>query len=408
MSGVDPGVAVHRIYVDLHYKPIKKKKRTFSKDEGEAIREEVNKLLGEDAIHKLLFQLGWPMWCLSENQTERGGCEQTSPASTKHVPRIVTHYPTLIGMAFGLKNVGARYQRMVNKVLSKQIGRDMEIYVDDMLITSQEAQDHEVNLRESFKNLRKYIFRLNPDKCVFGIRSGKFLGYIINQRGIEPKSKNDSRNSVRVILAAQGKRYCYCPRRATRLNMLYGSPSTNNKAEYEALANGLTLENALGAELIHIRTDSQLLVGHVKGDFKIDKTKERSEADRLSQLTTTGYETLPEAIILEWVEEEAFRTNLVMNNVPKSGLPEPWYQVVLDFFRTRTLPTNPPVSNKIQRKSLRYTKLDGLLCRRSFQVPLLRCVTRKVGLMLLEEVHGGMCRSHISTRALTHLTQKIL
>ncbi|GAA0165225.1 hypothetical protein LIER_20683 [Lithospermum erythrorhizon] len=72
-------------------------------------------------------------------------------------------------MLFGLKNAGATYQRMVNKVFSTQIGRNMEIYVDDMLIKSREADDHEANLRESFENPRRVHDqpegkRANPDK----------------------------------------------------------------------------------------------------------------------------------------------------------------------------------------------------------------------------------------------------
>ncbi|GAA0156714.1 hypothetical protein LIER_14140 [Lithospermum erythrorhizon] len=89
-------------------------------------------------------------------------------------------------LAFGLENVGTTYHRIVNKVFSTQIGRNMDIYVDDMLIKSREARDHESNLRESFENLRKYNLGLNPDKCVLGLISGKFLGYMISQRGIEP------------------------------------------------------------------------------------------------------------------------------------------------------------------------------------------------------------------------------
>ncbi|GAA0183841.1 hypothetical protein LIER_31187 [Lithospermum erythrorhizon] len=91
-------------------------------------------------------------------------------------------------MAFGLKNVGATYQRMVNKVFSTQIGRNMEIYVDDMFIKSREAKDHEANRRESFENLQRNKLRLNPDKCVFEVTSGTFLGYKISQTGIEPNS----------------------------------------------------------------------------------------------------------------------------------------------------------------------------------------------------------------------------
>ncbi|GAA0164862.1 hypothetical protein LIER_20403 [Lithospermum erythrorhizon] len=74
------------------------------------------------------------------------------------------------------------------------------------------------------------------------------------------------------------------------------------------------------------------------------------EADMLSQLATAGYRTLPEAMVVEWVEKEAFRTYEVMSNdAPESegGPTEPWYQGVLDFLRTRTLPRDPSVANKI-------------------------------------------------------------
>ncbi|GAA0175759.1 hypothetical protein LIER_28873 [Lithospermum erythrorhizon] len=104
--------------------------------------------------------------------------------------------------------------------------------------------------------------------------------------------------------------------------------ATNNEAKYEALANGLSLANALGVEHIHVRMDSQLLVGHVKGDFKIDETKERNqEADRLSQLSMEEYGLMQVSIPVEWVTEEAFRMKEVMNNASEGegSILRPWY-----------------------------------------------------------------------------------
>ena len=88
-------------------------------------------------------------------------------------------------MPFGLKNVDATYQRLVNTMFAAQIGRTMEVYVDDMLVKSKQADDHVRHLKESFDVLRKYKMKLNPKKCVFGVASGKFLGFMVNQRGIE-------------------------------------------------------------------------------------------------------------------------------------------------------------------------------------------------------------------------------
>ena len=88
-------------------------------------------------------------------------------------------------MPFGLKNAGATYQRLVNKMFSKQIGRNMEVYVDDMLIKSKEELAHLNDLKEMIATLKQYQMRLNLSKCVFGVASGKFLGFVVSLRGIE-------------------------------------------------------------------------------------------------------------------------------------------------------------------------------------------------------------------------------
>ena len=88
-------------------------------------------------------------------------------------------------MSFGLKNAGANYQRLVNKMFNKQIGRNMEVYVDDMLVKSKEELAHLEDLKETFTTLKQYQMKLNPSKCVFGVASGKFLGFMVSQRGIE-------------------------------------------------------------------------------------------------------------------------------------------------------------------------------------------------------------------------------
>ncbi|KAM1666903.1 hypothetical protein ACFX15_045254 [Malus domestica] len=88
-------------------------------------------------------------------------------------------------MLFGLKNAGTIYQRLVNSMFVKQIGKSMEVYVDDMLVKSKHVDQHITNLSETFTILKRYRMRLNPNKCAFGVGSGKFLGFTISQRGIE-------------------------------------------------------------------------------------------------------------------------------------------------------------------------------------------------------------------------------
>nr|KYP76654.1 Transposon Ty3-G Gag-Pol polyprotein [Cajanus cajan] len=88
-------------------------------------------------------------------------------------------------MPFGLKNVGATYQRLMDKIFRNQIGHNMEVYVDDMVVKSATVTTHSIDLKELFHQLRKHNMRLNPEKCIFGIAGGKFLGYMLSARGIE-------------------------------------------------------------------------------------------------------------------------------------------------------------------------------------------------------------------------------
>ena len=93
-------------------------------------------------------------------------------------------------MPFGLKNAGATYQRLVNKMFVGLLGTTMEVYVDDMLVKSLQAYQHVKHLEETCQILRKYQMRLNPNKCAFKVSFGKFLGFMVHNRGIEANPKN--------------------------------------------------------------------------------------------------------------------------------------------------------------------------------------------------------------------------
>ena len=88
-------------------------------------------------------------------------------------------------MPFGLKNVRATYQRLMDKILTPMIGRNVQAYVDDMVVTSLERDQHVADLEELFATIAKYDLKLNPEKCVFGVEAGKFLGFLLTEQGIE-------------------------------------------------------------------------------------------------------------------------------------------------------------------------------------------------------------------------------
>ena len=83
-------------------------------------------------------------------------------------------------MSFGLKNVGTTYQRLMNKMFAQQIGRNVQFYVDDMLVKSRREDDHLKDLNETFDTLRSYNMKFNLGKCTFGVTARKFLGFMVS------------------------------------------------------------------------------------------------------------------------------------------------------------------------------------------------------------------------------------
>ena len=104
-------------------------------------------------------------------------------------------------MPFGLKNAEATYQRFMNKMVAHQLGRNVQVYVDDMLVKSVCENKHLNDLQETFNTLRSYNMKLNPSKCVFGVTVGKFLGFMVSQRGIKVNPEK-----VRAILELEPPR----------------------------------------------------------------------------------------------------------------------------------------------------------------------------------------------------------
>ena len=88
-------------------------------------------------------------------------------------------------MPFGLKNIGATYQRLMNHVLQDHIGKNVEVYMNDIIVKSQREDQHAKDLEQILDTLDRYNIKLNTNKCVFGVKARKFLGFMISHRGIE-------------------------------------------------------------------------------------------------------------------------------------------------------------------------------------------------------------------------------
>jgi len=88
-------------------------------------------------------------------------------------------------MSIGLKNAGATYQRLMDRVLAPMLGRNVHAYVDDKVVTFQVRGQHVGDLDELFATIARYRLKFIPEKCVFGVEAGKFLGFLLTERGIE-------------------------------------------------------------------------------------------------------------------------------------------------------------------------------------------------------------------------------
>ncbi|XP_027156819.1 uncharacterized protein LOC113757958 [Coffea eugenioides] len=689
--GVPPELMTHQLNVDPQARPVRQKRRHFGPERSQAISDEVDKFLPAKMIHEVQY----PTWLSNPVMVKKdtGGwrmcvdftdLNKACPKDCYPLPRIDALVDAAMGyeilcfldafkgyhqigmseeeqektafytdrgtycyttMPFGLKNAGATYQRLINRLFQNQIGRNVEAYVDDILVKSLATSSFLTDVREVFGVLRDSRMKLNPKKCVFGVTSGKFLGYLVSHRGIEanpdkvkaiqdmspprnirevqrlngrlaalnrflsqsaekalpffkvlknadqfawteecqaafdqlkqylhhlptlasprPEEKlylylsaadeavsavliRDEGTQVPVYYVSRALRgpetrytqveklvlglvhaarrlkpyflahpisvrtdqplrqilvrpeasgrltkwavelgeydLSYEPRTAIKAQALadflaeltftegpestsaiaevstpslwtlyvdgssngdgsgaglllegpqgevcsyalrFGFPATNNEAEYEALIAGLQLARRLGAQQIHVRSDSQLVVRQVIREYEAkDETMQRylskvhqltayfesfeiqkiprsqnKRADALSRLASTSLSDLNKTVLVEVLSEPGY--------VEEVACPvhseETWMTPFILFLSHGALPEDRAETRKIQRKAARYALRDGELYKRSYLGPWLRCVTPETGCHVLHEIHEGLCGAHVGHRML--------
>ncbi|XP_076959163.1 uncharacterized protein LOC143635161 [Bidens hawaiensis] len=197
--------------------------------------------------------------------------------------------------------------------------------------------------------------------------------------------------------------------------------STNNEAEYEALLAGLRIAKKLGARHLEVHVDSMLVANQIEGSYdakddkmasylaqakvlmatfitckvKHFKRSENKQADTLSKLASVGFEHLAKDVRIE-----VLATPSTMNRevCVCSTVESNWMTPIVTYLSTGILPDNKAESRKIRHKALNYTIQDGILYRRSYLGPLLRCVDPQDANYLLREIHEGICGVHAGPR----------
>ena len=119
--------------------------------------------------------------------------EEDIAKTTFRCPGTISLFKWVV-MTFGLKNTGATYQRVMNYIFQKLIGRIIKIYIDDVVVKSKGYKEHLADVRETSKCTRKDGLKMNPNKCAFGVSTRQFLGFMVHERGIEIGKKKYESN----------------------------------------------------------------------------------------------------------------------------------------------------------------------------------------------------------------------
>jgi len=225
--GIDPDILCHRLNINPQVKPRVQRRRRLNEEKEKAATEEIKKLMEAGRIKEIQY----PEWlanvvmvkkangkwrmCVDFTDLNLACSKDSYPLSNIDVlvDRVsgcgllsfmdaysgynqIRMHPAdedktaFMGvranfcyrvMPFGLKNVGATYQRMMDRILQPLLGRNVESYVDDMVVTSSGNDVHALDIQELFDTINKYQLKLNPEKCVFGVKAGKFLGFMLTE-----------------------------------------------------------------------------------------------------------------------------------------------------------------------------------------------------------------------------------
>jgi hypothetical protein len=231
MPGVPRNLIEHALNVDPKATPKRQHLRRFADDRQDAIKKELTKLLAAGFIREV-FHPEWlanPVlvrkttnkWRMCVDYTDLNKHCPKDPFGLPQIDQVIdsttgydllcfldcysgyhqiaikeedqekTTFITPFGaycyttMSFGLKNAGATYQRAIQACFKRQLNKNIESHVDEVVVKTRNSNTLIADLEETFASLWGYWWKLNPNKCIFGIPSGKLLGFIISHRGIE-------------------------------------------------------------------------------------------------------------------------------------------------------------------------------------------------------------------------------
>ncbi|GKU95991.1 hypothetical protein SLEP1_g9277 [Rubroshorea leprosula] len=507
MPGVPAELTIHRLSTDPTRRPVVQKRHLFGPEKQAAIDEEIQKLLQAGFIRRVEYSewVSNPVLIKKPNGKWRmcidfANINDACPKDPHPLPNVEKLVERAAGhgqmsfldassgyhqvqlllddqektafyagdaiycyvmMLFGLKNAGATYQKLVQIIFKLQIGRNIEVYVDDMIVTSVRAKDHIGDLSETFQNLRRAQMKLNPLKCTFAVESGKFLGYVwtgecqqafdelkqylasapLLSKPMEGESlymylgvieeavssvilREENRNQkpicyVSKVLQGAEQNYPIAEKSTFALKpelsgRLIGwsvelseydlkfQPRTTIKGQAVADASKTVKEKAPEHPVWVLYVDGAANVEGL-GAGVIDKIPraDNQQADELSKLASSQETNPHRSTIVEVLDAPSYTDFTVECQLLSTDPSSPsWTTPLINYMQSGELPEDPSAAKLTKRKAAHFTLLDNRLYKRAASMPLLRCLTPYEVEYAVREVHEGVCGTHIGGRTL--------
>nr|GEY43860.1 reverse transcriptase domain-containing protein [Tanacetum cinerariifolium] len=387
ITGVPWSIAEHRLNIRERYSPVRQNKRGQAPERAKAIQAKVQKLVEAGIMRNVYYHdwlsnpfmdcyplskidwkveslCGYSFKCFLDaykgyHQIQLAEADEEKTAF--YTGQGVYCYTK---MPFGLKNAGTTYQRLMDKAFEGQIGRNIEVYVDDLVIKSYTEAEMMRGIEETFRTLRKVNMKLNPKKCSFGLAEGVFLGYVITPEGIKPCPDKTaavlqfpSPRTVKEVQSLNGK--------LASLNS--GSSGRNSRGTVDAFHRRLIvygwvrckayIDKPIGSR-VHLRTkiavrmgeknvqvsvDSKLVANQVLGTYvgkednmikfleivkglvsgfttfsisQVPRSKNK-KADALSKIASTSFAHLSKQVLVEVLENKSIKEQEVAAVIEK-------------------------------------------------------------------------------------------
>ncbi|XP_075671041.1 uncharacterized protein LOC142640683 [Castanea sativa] len=298
----------------------------------------------------------------------------------------------------------------MTRMFDSQFGKNIEVYIDDMVVKSKVVSEQVGDLGSIFEILRGHRLRLNASKCSFGVGLGKVLGYMVTHHGIDVNpdqikvyvdgTANQKGSGVRLVMTSLEK---ITIEKFLRLVFL----ATNNEAEYEAFLVGMDMVPKVNDEL---EVKDLMMQGylsqvkHLQSGFKsfalqqIPRSR-NTNVDSLATLATSLVQSLPRVILVEDlckpIDSKREKAQIHQVRVGPS-----WMDSTVLFLKDNILPEEKVEADNVRRKAPQFWLSENhKLYKRSFYGSYLLCIHPNAMEPLLEELHVGICGSHTGGRS---------